>query len=256
MTPIIAVKDVSFGYTKDNILEHVNMTVEEGEYVGIIGANGAGKSTLLKLILGELTPRTGEISMMGKPMTEFKDFSSIGYVPQVGFSKVSNFPANVTEIIVANLYGKIGPVRFPKKEHYKKVEEVLKLVNMEPYKKRLISDLSGGQQQRVMIARALVNDPKLLLLDEPITGIDAESEAQLYSILEKLNKEKGIAIVMISHNVEQIAKYTHRFYHIKHRGIHEDHSAVICDDEWKDKRIIKKPSNYYATKKSRQERGK
>lgn len=260
---LIEVKHLSFGYTKDMILEDVNMTVDEHEYVGIIGANGAGKSTLMKLILGELAPVSGEIFLDGKKMVPqsvgggyFRDYTMLGYVPQVGFSRVANFPANVEEVVLANLYTKIGIFRLPQKEHRERVQEVLNLVGMTDYKKRLLSDLSGGQQQRVMIARALVNAPRLLLLDEPFTGIDEKAEAMLYELLHKLHVEQGLAILMISHNTEQIARYTNRFYHIKHRGVHEDHSSVFCDEEWKDKRIIKKPSNYYATKKEREQAGK
>lgn len=257
---LIEVKNMSFGYTKDMILEDVNMTMDEHEYVGIIGANGAGKSTLMKLILGELTPVSGEIFLDGKKMLpqsvsgeRFRDYTILGYVPQVGFSRVANFPANVEEVVLANLYTKIGTFHLPKKEHHDRVQEVLELVGMGAYKKRLLSDLSGGQQQRVMIARALVNTPKLLLLDEPFTGIDEQAEAMLYELLHKLHTENGLAILMISHNTEQIARYTNRFYHIRHRGVHEDHSSVFCDEDWKDKRIIKKPSNYYATKKEREQ---
>ncbi len=237
---LIEVKDVSFGYTKDMILEEVNMVVNEQEYVGIIGANGAGKSTLMKLILGELTPLRGEIVIHEK---------MLGYVPQVGFSRISHFPANVEEIITMNLYSKIGAFHFPNKDHRERVNKVLEVVGMSEYKKRLFSDLSGGQQQRVMIARALVGEPKLLLLDEPFTGIDQEAEAMLYELLNKLHKEHGLAILMISHNTEQIAKYTNRVYHVKHRTVHEDPSAVMCNDEWKNRKIIKATSNYYATKK-------
>lgn len=257
---LIEVKNVSFGYTKDMILKDVNMTVEEHEYVGIIGANGAGKSTLMKLILGELTPVSGEILLDGRQIIpqgvgaeRFRDYSMLGYVPQLGFSGAANFPANVEEVVLANLYAKIGIFHLPNREHHDRVEAVLKLVGMADYKKRLISDLSGGQQQRVMIARALVNEPRLLLLDEPFTGIDEQAEAMLYDLLHRLHMENGLAILMISHNTEQIARYTNRFYHIKHRGVHEDHSSVFCDEEWKDKRIIKKPSNYYATKKEREQ---
>lgn len=257
---LIEVKHVSFGYTKDMILEDVNMTVDEHEYVGIIGANGAGKSTLMKLILGELTPVSGEILIQGKPILSqnmngdrFKEYMLLGYVPQVGFSRVANFPANVEEVVMANLYSRIGMFHLPKKEHKERVDQVLAMVGMEAYKKRMLSDMSGGQQQRVMIARALVNEPKLLLLDEPFTGIDEQAEAQLYDLLHTLNAENGLAILMISHDTEQIARYTNRFYHIKHRGVHEDHSSVFCDEDWKSRKIINTSSHYYATKKEREQ---
>ena len=107
-TPIITVKDMSFGYGKEDVLSNVNFIVEEQEYVGIIGANGAGKSTLMKLILGQLSPSNGEVTVAT---------DSIGYVPQVGFSKVSNFPANVEEIVLTGIHKEIGMFHFPKKDH-------------------------------------------------------------------------------------------------------------------------------------------
>ena len=132
------------------------------------------------------------------------NLDKIGYVSQISMSTGASFPATVEEIVMANLYSKIGFMKFPKKEHKEKVKEALKIVNMEDYSKRLIGNLSGGQQQRVMIARALVSDPKILILDEPTTGIDAASEEQLYNLLEKLNKESKITIIIVSHDFAKI----------------------------------------------------
>lgn len=260
----IEVRDVSFGYTRDMILENVNMTVGKGEYVGIIGANGAGKSTLMKLILGELTPVSGEILIDGKHISgqgtefpeRFKQYTMIGYVPQVGFSRVANFPANVEEVVLANLYSQIGMLRLPKKEHLQQVRDVLALVGMSDYRRRLLGQLSGGQQQRVLIARALVNRPQLLLLDEPFTGLDEQAEGILYELLYRLHKKEKLAILMISHDTERIARYTNRFYHIKHRSVHEDHSSVYCDDDWREHKVIKTKSHYYAKMRERENRSK
>lgn len=224
--PIITVKDVSFGYGKENILTDVNFIVEEKEYVGIIGANGAGKSTLMKLILGELSPTKGEV-ILGT--------DSIGYVPQVGFHAINNFPANVEEIVLTGLYKEIGMLRFPKKKHKKKVMDVLSLVGMSDFSKRMLSELSGGQQQRVLIARALVHKPKLLILDEPLTGIDKEAAEMLYQLLNKLNKEFGITIVIVTHNMEQVANYTNCFYHVRDGRVHLDQSSILCDEILHDK---------------------
>ena len=160
---MIEVKDMCFGYGKDAILSNVNLTVKRQEYVGIIGSNGAGKSTLMRLILGQLTPSEGQVNVHTK---------AIGYVPQVGFREVSNFPANVEEIVLTGLYKQIGMFHLPKKEHRQKVKEVLELVGMQDFRTRMLSEMSGGQQQRVLIARALIGEPELLVLDEPLTGID------------------------------------------------------------------------------------
>lgn len=233
--PIITIKDMSFGYGKEDVLSNVNFIVEEQEYVGIIGANGAGKSTLMKLILGQLSPSKGEVTVAT---------DSIGYVPQVGFSKVSNFPANVEEIVLTGIHKEIGMFHFPKKEHKKRVSDVLNLVGMQDYKKRMLSELSGGQQQRVLIARALIQNPKLLVLDEPLTGIDKEAGQMLYQLLDKLNKEYGMTIVMVTHNMEQVARYTNRFYHVSNGSVHLDKSSILCDEVLKEKMIISKLKKY------------
>lgn len=227
--PMITVQDVSFAYGKDNILTDVNFIVEEQEYIGIIGANGAGKSTLMKLILGQLTPDKGEVIVAT---------DSIGYVPQVGFHAVNNFPANVEEIVLTGLYHEIGMFHFPKKEHRQKVLDALTLVGMEDYRKRMLSELSGGQQQRVLIARAFITNPRLLVLDEPLTGIDKEAGEQLYQLLYKLNTEYGMTIVMVTHNMEQVARYTNRFYHVNNGTVHLDKSSILCDEVLKDKMRI------------------
>ena len=108
----------------------------------------------------------------------------------------------------------------------------------------MISELSGGQQQRVLIARALIQNPKLLVLDEPLTGIDKEAGQMLYQLLDKLNKEYGMTIVMVTHNMEQVARYTNRFYHVSNGSVHLDKSSILCDEVLKEKMIISKPKKY------------
>lgn len=242
--PMIVVENMSFAYGKDNILTDVNLIVEQQEYVGIIGANGAGKSTLMKLLLGQLTPTSGTVTVHTK---------SIGYVPQVGFHAVNNFPANVEEIVMAGLHAQIGMFRFPKKEHKQMVKETLEMVGMSEYRKRMLSELSGGQQQRVLIARALIQNPELLILDEPLTGIDKEAGELLYQLLAKLNQECGITIIMVTHNMEQVARFTGTFYHVSNGNIHRDKSSVLCDEVLMDKMMKSKPKRFgsktYKTKK-------
>lgn len=242
--PMIIVENISFAYGKDNILTDVNLIVEKQEYVGIIGANGAGKSTLMKLFLGQLTPTKGTVTVNAE---------SVGYVPQVGFHAVNNFPANVEEIVMTGLHADIGMFHFPKKEHRKKVKETLELVGMEMYRKRMLSELSGGQQQRVLIARALICNPELLILDEPLTGIDKEAGELLYQLLAKLHQEHGITIVMVTHNMEQVARFTGKFYHVSNGNVHLDKSSVLCDEVLMDKMMKSKPKRFhsktYKTKK-------
>ena len=212
MKNIISIENVSFAYNKENVLQDIILSIDEGDFVGIIGCNGSGKSTLMKLLIGQLSPSKGKIKLFDEDLDKSSKLDRIGYVPQISLSSGANFPATVEEIVMANLYSKIGFMKFPKKEHKEKVKAALKVVNMEDFSKRLIGNLSGGQQQRVMIAKALVSDPKIIILDEPTTGIDAASEEKLYALLEKLNKDSKITIVIVSHDFAKISKYTNKIF--------------------------------------------
>lgn len=227
MKNIISIENVSFGYNKENILNDIILSIDEGDYVGIVGCNGSGKSTLLKLLMGQLNPTKGKIKIFNEEVSKSNNLNKVGYVSQISLSAGATFPATVEEIVMANLYSKIGLMKFPKKEHKEKVKEALKIVNMEEYSQRLIGNLSGGQQQRVMIARALVSDPKILILDEPTTGIDAASEAQLYNLLEDLNKKSKITIIIVSHDFCKIKKYTNKIFVV------EDNKVSLMEDEKK-----------------------
>lgn len=219
MKNIISIENVSFGYNKENVLKDIILSIDEGDFVGIIGCNGSGKSTLMKLLIGQLSPSKGKIKLFNDDLDKSSNLNKIGYVPQISLSSGANFPATVEEVVMANLYSKIGFMRFPKKQHKEKVKEALKIVNMEDFSKRLIGNLSGGQQQRVMIAKALVSDPKIIILDEPTTGIDAASEEQLYALLEKLNKESNITVVIVSHDFSKISKYTNKIFVVENNRV-------------------------------------
>ncbi|WP_343337187.1 Manganese transport system ATP-binding protein MntB [Terrisporobacter petrolearius] len=219
MKNIISIENVSFAYNKENVLQDIILSIDEGDFVGIIGCNGSGKSTLMKLLIGQLNPSKGKIKLFSEDLDKSNNLNKIGYVPQISLSSGANFPATVEEIVMANLYSKVGFMKFPKKEHKQKVKEALKIVNMQDYSKRLIGNLSGGQQQRVMIAKALVSDPKIIILDEPTTGIDATSEEQLYTLLERLNKESKITIVIVSHDFAKISKYTNKIFVVENNKV-------------------------------------
>ena len=215
MDKIIEVKNVSFKYDRDYVFENINFDVDKGDFVGIIGSNGAGKSTLIKLILGQLKPDKGEIRINGVDPSSGKNLHGIGYVPQVGLSRGIDFPATVEEIVMMNMYKEIGRFRFPKAEHKEKVRKALEIVDMTEFTNRKFSELSGGQQQRVVIAKAIVNSPDILILDEPTTGIDHHSENVLYELLDKLHSEKEITIVMISHDLEKIKAHSNKLIKIE-----------------------------------------
>lgn len=203
---IIEISDLAFSYESQTILENVNVTVKEGEYLAIVGPNGGGKTTLIKIILGLLKPYTGDVSLFGIPAGKFNDRHLIGYVPQRISSIERFFPANVGEVVMTGLTGKIGMLKRVRKEYFEAVDKVLEIAGIWDLKKKLIGELSGGQRQKVFIARAMVSEPKLLIFDEPSTGVDIASQEQFYLFLRKINKENGITIVFVSHDIDVISK--------------------------------------------------
>ncbi|HEY0175468.1 MAG TPA: metal ABC transporter ATP-binding protein [Pedobacter sp.] len=195
----IEIQNLDFSYGKELILKNISMNIRQGDFVVLTGGNGTGKSTLLKLLLGEVKPLHGIIKIMGTESGKMQTGGKIGYVAQNGTFANQNFPATVEEIVMANLYKQIGRFRFPSKDHRIQVSAALNQLDMERFGKAMIGELSGGQQQRVMLARALVTEPELLIMDEPTNGIDLKSVRQLYDILETLHKEKNLTILMVTH---------------------------------------------------------
>lgn len=190
--PIIKINNLCFSYENKNIFCEASLEIYKGEFVGIIGRNGTGKSTLLRLILGELKAKQG--------MIEVDKNCSIGYTEQITMGKDLTFPATVYEIVMLGLCSKIGLCKFPKKEHKELVDKALQLVGIQDFKNKQLSFLSGGEQQKVMLAKALVSDPDILILDEPTTGIDNASEKEFMNLITKLNKEHGKTVIMVTHN--------------------------------------------------------
>lgn len=208
--PIIEIKDVSFRYEKDNVLEDIQLSVEEGVFLGIVGPNGSGKSTLLKLILGLLKLQKGSIRLFGEDISRFKDWQKIGFVSQKANSFNTGFPATVYEVVASGLTKKIGMFKWMNKDHHEKVSQAIESVGLTPFTKRNIGELSGGQQQRVFIARALVSDPRLMILDEPTVGVDAQNVQSFYEMLNLLNKKLGITLLLVTHDIGTISdKVTH-----------------------------------------------
>ncbi|WP_409289311.1 metal ABC transporter ATP-binding protein [Peribacillus sp. SCS-37] len=207
---VIEVNHLFYKYEKDMVLEDVSFNVPKGSFLGIVGPNGSGKSTLLKLLLGLLKTQQGSIKVFGKDIRSFKDWDRVGFVSQKANSFNTGFPATVGEVVLSGLTRKIGMFRFADKKNREKVEEVLDSVGMLPFKDRNIGELSGGQQQRVFIARALVSEPELLILDEPTVGVDVKNVNQFYEMLEDLNKKLNITLVLVTHDVGVISdKVTH-----------------------------------------------
>ena len=181
--PLIELKNVSFQYDYTQVLKNISFKVEEGDFLALLGPNGSGKSTLLKIILGLLKPMSGEVKLFGELGNTFTHREWIGYVSQKSNSFNSGFPATVHEVVKSGLTKSLGLFKRPTKQANVQVIEALKAVGMEQFASRNIGELSGGQQQRVFIARALVAQPKLLILDEPTVGIDHENVQSFYDML-------------------------------------------------------------------------
>ncbi|OLS35776.1 zinc ABC transporter ATP-binding protein [Alkalihalophilus pseudofirmus] len=198
---IVEIKDVSFRYGNRVVLENITLPIKKGAFLGLVGPNGSGKSTLIKTILGLKKPQSGEVYLFGERVDKFKKWDKIGFVSQKANSFNSGFPATVFEVVSMGLYGKVGLFRFLNRNHKEKVRQAIESVGMTEYLNQNIGELSGGQQQRVFIARALVSDPELLILDEPTVGVDAKSVKSFYDMLSHLNREKGITLLMVTHDI-------------------------------------------------------
>ncbi|NME82250.1 ATP-binding cassette domain-containing protein [Clostridium sp. SM-530-WT-3G] len=190
---MININNLCFSYIKgNNLIKNINLNIPKGAYVSVLGENGSCKSTLIKLILGLLKPDSGIITI---------DSSKISYVPQRVDNFNSDFPLTVKELLLLQAKA----LKIKNKEI---VNNVLKEVNMSEFKNKLIGNLSGGQQQRIFIARALIGDPDLIILDEPSTGVDEKSQNEIYPLLKNLNINKGKTIISVEHNSKIALKYS------------------------------------------------
>jgi zinc transport system ATP-binding protein len=199
---VISLDNVSYRYNSDLVLENISFKADRGDLLGIIGPNGAGKTTLFSLILGLLEGYQGKITLFNEDIrNNRKALKRIGYIPQ---KKNINqgFPATVEEIVSLGVQGR--------KTNKDVIISALKIVGLLEHKDKRIGELSGGQQQRVLIAKALVNEPELLILDEPTTGIDLETQDRFYTLLRKLNSERNITIILASHDLDAINRLANK----------------------------------------------
>lgn len=193
---LVSIRDVSFAYNGELVLDHINLTIKRGEFLGVIGPNGSGKTTLLKIILGLLKPKTGSVELRG---------ARIGYVPQKPGSAVTHFPITVEEVVALGRMHAGRWFDFVTREDQKAISHAIGAVEMERERKRMLNELSGGQQQRVFIARALASSPELLILDEPTIGVDIEAQEKFYQLLRNLNVEQKLTLILVSHDVDVVA---------------------------------------------------
>ncbi|MBI5975665.1 metal ABC transporter ATP-binding protein [Staphylococcus canis] len=198
--PIFELKNIDFFYEHKKVLENINIQIKKGEFLAIVGPNGAGKSTLLKLMLGLLPIQSGEILVEGHAYHKKANTDKISYVSQKASAVTAGFPATVNEVVLSGLTRKKRLLRWFNHSDEEKVNQVLKRLNISELKDKNIASLSGGQQQRVLIARALVSNPSVLILDEPTNGIDAKHIEEFYTTLDHLKKE-GVTIILVTHDI-------------------------------------------------------
>ncbi len=205
--PIVTMNNIRFSYENKIILDNINFEIVKGKFMGLIGPNGGGKTTLIKLMLGLLKPDKGSIKLFNQPIDSFNERNKIGFVSQKANSFNPGFPATVFEVVSTGLTAKIGYFKFLNKKHKAKILHAIELVDMLEYAYENIGNLSGGQQQRIFIARTLVNEPELLILDEPTVGIDQENVKRFYDLLHKLNQEQEITMLLVTHDTGIMTEY-------------------------------------------------
>ncbi len=213
---MLAAHGVSFAYGTDPVLEAVDLRVAAGEFVALVGPNGSGKSTLLRILLGLLQPSAGTVEVLGSRPADLHDRWRVGYVPQRRILDL-DVPATVAEVVTSGRTARRGWWRFPGKADRAAVDHALEAVALADLRRRSVNDLSGGQQQRVLIARALAAEPSVLMLDEPIAGVDVESQRLFRDSLVHLVEHHDSAVLLVSHELGAVASDLDRVVVLKRR---------------------------------------
>ncbi len=207
----VSINNLNFSYSQTPVLKDCNLNVDVGEFTVILGGNGSGKSTLIKLMLGELKKNSGEIKILGKNIEDYVSFKEIGYVPQINIVNKIAFPITCLELVSLNLYEEFGFIKIPKKNHYQKAKDILKKMGMENYINTPVNELSGGLAQRAMISKAMINDPKILILDEPTAGVDKYSKDHFFETIDFLSKKFNVTIIMVTHELKEMESLSIEF---------------------------------------------
>ena len=211
---IVTTELLSCNYREGRVLEDVSFQVERGDYVGIVGPNGSGKSTLVKALLGLVTISKGSAALFGTPLSDFRDWHKVGYLPQSLHLVNPVFPATVHETVGLGL---LSLKRFPKRLNRTdndKICMILDELGISDLKHKLIGELSGGQLQRVLLARAIVNDPELLVLDEPTAALDPETRGRFYAMVADINRSRGVTVLLVTHDSGAIGEHASKMLYL------------------------------------------
>jgi zinc transport system ATP-binding protein len=228
-TAAITVEDVTYAYDGRPAVEDVSLSVEEGEFLGLVGPNGSGKTTLLKLMLGLASPDSGRIELFGEPVEEFDEGERIGYVSQHSTGRERTMPITVREVVTMGRYPhtRFGWLR---SHDHEMVDEALERVGITDLADRRVNTLSGGQKQRAFIARTLASEADLLALDEPTVGVDADSRDDFYDLLDELN-DQGITIVLIEHDIGVVTEHADRITCINREIYHHGETTAFLESD-------------------------
>lgn len=224
---VLCLKNVSFSRGPKLILEDITFCIDQGVFLGVIGPNGGGKTTLLRLILGQLPLQKGQIEVFGHKLAPARrDRALIGYVPQRS-SIDMNFPATALDVVLMGATAKVGLFRSIPRETRSRALQLLDRVGVRELADRPIGRMSGGQQQRTFIARALINEPRLLILDEPTVGIDSAGQQRFLHMVKELKDEMQLTVMMVSHDVGQLAYYADQMACLNRKLHYHDRSALL-----------------------------
>jgi zinc transport system ATP-binding protein len=211
---IVATELLTCSYREGKVLEDVSFQVERGDYVGIVGPNGSGKSTLIKALLGLVTISSGSAELFGSPLSHFHDWYKVGYLPQSLHLVNPVFPATVRESVGLGL---LSLKRFPKRLNRADndtISMILDELGISDLEHKLIGELSGGQLQRVLLARALVNNPELLVLDEPTAALDPETRGRFYAMIADINRTRGVTVLLVTHDSGAIGEHASKMLYL------------------------------------------
>jgi len=231
---VIIIKDAVVSYRANVVLRHVNLEVAEGEFVGIAGPNGAGKTTLLTLINGLAELVEGSVRMLGHerfPRGGFVPRKLVGYVPQ-NTAVDPKMPIHVQEVVLGGRYGRLGFFKKPGKKDFEKANEAMQMVGVYKLRGRPIGCLSGGERQKVLIARAIAQEPKILLLDEPTSSLDYKAQGEILDLIRKIHNKYSLTTLLVTHNLSVLLRVCDRILLMKDgKVVFDDHRDKVLKDD-------------------------
>ncbi|MFA5517884.1 MAG: ABC transporter ATP-binding protein [Spirochaetota bacterium] len=227
MRSVLEIKNVYVKYGNEAVLQNVSFTVEHGDYIGVVGPNGSGKTTMMKALLGLVPVSGGAVIFPDKNLKK----ENIGYVQQKQGGTDTNFPATVREIVSTGLIVHKKGIKYLTSQDKERVDEILGTLQIKDLQNKKVGHLSGGQYQRMLLARALVNRPGMLILDEPASALDPKIRDDLFLILSELNKNQGITILFVSHDIGSIGKYTNKMLYLDRKVVFFGDYEQFCQSK-------------------------